>query len=362
MFQVENEQGAVALDIGNLIQGIRGFCVQDADALKCEAGSGALEVSVNAGTYYMGATEREFSGGSVHVDEGDGDPRKDIIYITESGGLHVTNGVPAPPRPDDRERFETWQPSPPHEDQLGGMVLAEVWVDEGATSIQNPDIRDRRIRQDHLRVAFRDAIVDSLSAGTVEIDSATIVDAVLDEADIDTATIVDAVLDVADIDTATIGTASISEAEVDEADLGQMSATDATLTDALLHQVGGGIIQGDGSPTLSRLDGPNLRVNEDGELEAPATDADAVLEDHDHSSGDDGGDTLRPKYLESEWMQDNAPVIDEGETHYIGGSAFTVGGVEVNGTLDVDGEMATVFGPIQGDGEVTGEGTIKILE
>lgn len=76
------------------------------------------------------------------------------------------------------------------------------------------------------------------------------------------------------------------------------AVTSKIVTNSLtISELGGDIIQESGAPPISRIDGPNLKVNDYGELEAPATDADALLEDHDHSGTEHGGDTLRPRVV-----------------------------------------------------------------
>lgn len=90
------------------------------------------------------------------------DPRKDIIVYSGGGTVEAITGTPNPV--DDAQssatRFETYQPSPP--DGTGGdyVVLAEVWVAAGTSTIQSADIND--LRTDPAVVAHGVTITDDV--------------------------------------------------------------------------------------------------------------------------------------------------------------------------------------------------------
>lgn len=150
MLQITNEQGIVALDPGLIIQMVEGHCVAGSSDLTPAPGAGDMEVEVDPGTFYLGEQEVDYAGGSVTLDTGDSDPRKDLITVGTDGALDVFKGTPASTRPSDEVREATWQPSPVDVTGYTGLPIAEVWVAADATAIQSADIRDRRVSREML--------------------------------------------------------------------------------------------------------------------------------------------------------------------------------------------------------------------
>jgi hypothetical protein len=109
-----------------------------------------MEVDISSGTFYLGEQEVDFGGGSVTLETGDSDPRKDLITVDTNGSLTVNKGTPAATRPSGEVRAATWQPSPVDVTGYSGLPIAEVWVAADATAIQSADIRDRRVSREML--------------------------------------------------------------------------------------------------------------------------------------------------------------------------------------------------------------------
>jgi hypothetical protein len=103
-----------------------------------------LAVNISAATVLIDGNKYTFNAGSVTLNAANATyPRKDLIIATPSGFSKVT-GTPAAISPTGRTRFETESPEPPAK-PASSVVLAEVWVAAGATSLTTSDIRDRRI-------------------------------------------------------------------------------------------------------------------------------------------------------------------------------------------------------------------------
>jgi parallel beta-helix repeat protein len=72
-----------------------------------------------------------------------GNPRKDIIVMDSSGTISVVQGTPAPAKPDGYTHWQTYEPAPP-DIPANSIILAEIWVADGFTSITSSDILDKR--------------------------------------------------------------------------------------------------------------------------------------------------------------------------------------------------------------------------
>lgn len=71
-------------------------------------------------------------------------PRKDVAYLDTNGDLQVSTGTPEEAKPTDNTRFQTRRPAPNDLSGTDAVVVAEVWVADGASDITSSDIRDRR--------------------------------------------------------------------------------------------------------------------------------------------------------------------------------------------------------------------------
>jgi len=113
----------------------------------------AMGVTVHPGECICKAGWKEFtSDTNVSLDAADAtNPRKDLIIVDSSGTITKVTGTPEAANPSDKTGPETSAPKPPNIPS-GAVVLAEIWVAAGATSITNSDITDRRVllRRNHV--------------------------------------------------------------------------------------------------------------------------------------------------------------------------------------------------------------------
>src|SRR3989304_3852001 len=112
-----------------------------------QRGAGAnMSVDVASGKARVNGTIRTFSSTTnVVISASDPtNPRKDLIVINSAGTLIARTGTAAAADPVANTKRETFSPDPP-EMTAGDIVLAEVWVGAGVTSILTADISDRSL-------------------------------------------------------------------------------------------------------------------------------------------------------------------------------------------------------------------------
>ncbi|AGM11163.1 hypothetical protein M196_gp71 [Halorubrum tailed virus 4] len=112
-------------------------------------GTGDLEVDIAAGEGAINGGD--VSTGSTQTVDFTGDvdatnPRKAVISVDDTGTVQKTLGTAVPAAPTDEVRFRTYDPQPPT--NAPGVVVAEVWLAAGATSLVSDDVRDRRVTND----------------------------------------------------------------------------------------------------------------------------------------------------------------------------------------------------------------------
>lgn len=141
---INNDQGAVALDINQLQNWLRGDTI--VSGVAPSPGSGSLEVDVASGTARVGGSNVSVSGQTTTLSSGGSNPRKDLVYIDSSGNVQVAEGTAAAARPSGSVRFDTYDPAPPDSTGITGAVVATVWVASGKSgTFASADIRDRRL-------------------------------------------------------------------------------------------------------------------------------------------------------------------------------------------------------------------------
>jgi len=89
-----------------------------------------------------------------------GNPRKDIVVMNNSGTISIVQGTPAP---------EVGSPSPtpfPPDIPASSILLAQIYVANGATSITNSNISDKRVFQRYIISQF-DTPVEETYPSTV---------------------------------------------------------------------------------------------------------------------------------------------------------------------------------------------------
>jgi len=91
-----------------------------------------------------------------------GNPRKDIVVMNNSGTISIVQGTPAP---------EVGNPSPtpfPPDIPASSIILAQIYVANGATSITNSNIADKRVFQRYIISQF-DTSVQEVYPSTVAV-------------------------------------------------------------------------------------------------------------------------------------------------------------------------------------------------
>jgi len=141
-----DDYGVQALDINQTVDALLGYSV------RLNSGSGVSASVASGMTVDIGDGEVSFGGAIVNVlsqsvtlSTGGSDPRKDAIYIDSSGTANVAEGTPEPAVPSGETREDTYRPAIPDLKDTDGVVIAEVWVGPGVTSLTSADLRDRRI-------------------------------------------------------------------------------------------------------------------------------------------------------------------------------------------------------------------------
>ena len=112
-----------------------------------ERGAGAnMSVDVAAGDARADGTLRNFASvTNVVISTSDpSNPRKDLVVINSAGSIVILAGTPEAATPSGQVRRFTLTPSPADLTD-GDMILAEMWVGAGVTSILNADISSRSI-------------------------------------------------------------------------------------------------------------------------------------------------------------------------------------------------------------------------
>lgn len=109
-------------------------------------GSGDWDVDIASGDGVVEESSVSTSStATVTLSSSDSDPRKDVIYINSSGTVQSLEGTAASAEPSGETQADTYTPAPPDASGITGVVVAEVWVGGGASSLSSGDIRDRRI-------------------------------------------------------------------------------------------------------------------------------------------------------------------------------------------------------------------------
>jgi len=111
-----------------------------------EKGAGAdMSVDVGAFKYVLAGTFGEkTSPTNVAIDAADAtNPRIDVIYVNSSGVVSVSKGTAKAAKPIGETTWQKWEePYPADLSTTDGIILAEIEVPAGVTSIVNAYIRN----------------------------------------------------------------------------------------------------------------------------------------------------------------------------------------------------------------------------
>lgn len=155
-----------------------------------QRGAGAnMSVDVGAFKYVLaGVFGEKLTTTNVAIDAADGtNPRIDLLYVTANGTLTILKGTARAAKPVGESTWQKWEePYPADFSGTSGLILAEIEVPAGATSIINAYIRNLvvpSVARDLGRIAASDSsLIDRIRAEVLWIDETSQADvqAVLD--------------------------------------------------------------------------------------------------------------------------------------------------------------------------------------
>lgn len=130
-----------------LLDALSGYYVVSGHAptISQRAAGANMSVDATAFEYVIAGTWGEkTSTTNVSIDAADPtNPRIDLLYVNSGGTLTILKGTAAAVAPAGESTWQKWEaPYPADYSATAGVLLAEVRVPAGATSIVNADIRD----------------------------------------------------------------------------------------------------------------------------------------------------------------------------------------------------------------------------
>lgn len=183
MLDYQPNDGAQALDQQQQLDWQRGYQVINADSgsnLVSAPSSGGLAVDVAGGDILAGGSTVSCSPVTdLALPAADADqPRTDVIYRDAVGDVQVKRGVPGDISPGGVQARgrDAAAPSPYPMHDIDGVVLATVWVADGAASITSADIRDRRLPATLSvdQITASSVVADTMDANTVSTEKTSI--------------------------------------------------------------------------------------------------------------------------------------------------------------------------------------------
>jgi hypothetical protein len=145
--QMANGEAYTGLHVNVERKARRGYAVDTGGTVSINSGNldAADTLTVKATDYWFGGQPVSAAAQSVGIDGGDGDPRKDVVFLDGNGDAQVAKGTPAPVSTDQQgvTRFATYRPTAPDLEATDAVILAEVWVPAGADAIAANDVEQR---------------------------------------------------------------------------------------------------------------------------------------------------------------------------------------------------------------------------
>lgn len=139
-----DKESIQALDPNSLAKAIKSTAVVSGCS-PSYSGSG-LTIDVASGTVVVNGTEYSVTAGSVTLNSADSNyPRKDLVCIDGTGSIIKVTGTAEEVDPSGSSRFNSERPAPPDLETNDYVVIAEVWIPAGASSLSTSDVRDRRV-------------------------------------------------------------------------------------------------------------------------------------------------------------------------------------------------------------------------
>lgn len=151
--QIKDGQGQQAVDMKQVFDQHTGNSIVEGVEPSFDAG---MDVTITQGVAIVNGNRVEVSSQTITIDAADStNPRKDLITVDDTGSLSVYNGVPAERRPEDQDVFQVQRPAPQDLTGVNEPIVAEVFVAEGASSLSDSVVRDRR--------SFSDVIAEAVN-------------------------------------------------------------------------------------------------------------------------------------------------------------------------------------------------------
>lgn len=130
-------------DLNSLKQGIDGYGVYS--GLTATAGTGLQVVIATGSAYFAGTKVTKSSTTSVNLTAANATlPRRDIIVMNSSGTISAVDGTAALQNISGDSSFQLFDPYPPAVTS-GSIILCEIFVGAGATSLSAGYILDKRV-------------------------------------------------------------------------------------------------------------------------------------------------------------------------------------------------------------------------
>jgi len=147
--EVQNEQSVQALYLNQNAKSHRGYGVDNGCTVSVNSGDldAPDTLQVAAGQAWADWVPVDVSQQDIRIDAADpSDPRRDVVYLDDSGSAGVEKGTPGPV-PDDQptaDTFQFYQPPPPDMDGQDVVILAELFVGAAATEVLPGHLEQRR--------------------------------------------------------------------------------------------------------------------------------------------------------------------------------------------------------------------------
>jgi len=136
-------------DLNSVLDALKGTFVESGGACT-QLPTPAMQVRVAAIVYYINGARVSKAQTDVTITAAPGSgARKDIIVGDSSGNITAVDGTAEAVAPSGKTGPETYQPKPSNI-PANKVLIAEVYVPTGKTSILNADITDRRVMSPYL--------------------------------------------------------------------------------------------------------------------------------------------------------------------------------------------------------------------
>ncbi|OIB56597.1 hypothetical protein [Natrialba sp. SSL1] len=181
-FTIELGDATHAVDYNQLTALLHGY--GHVDGLEVSVGDG-MELEIDSGEAFVAGATVDVDAQTVELDIGKELPRKDVIYVDGDGVVQVAQGTENEAIGGEGRRAR--MPAPVALVAVPGAPIAEVWVDQYTTSLEDGDVTDRRLTSEldvHtlsvVSAAFEEASVASAPESDTDVARKAEIDALED--------------------------------------------------------------------------------------------------------------------------------------------------------------------------------------